>query len=344
MPYLHLTDIQSPHVLLEAIRDFLTANGWSLDKWAHDASSYATASGSASNEGYRLHVHNGDVYLHLRSATRASVYSTVYQSAAIIDGHRQYRCQLTGLALYASDGFNAESPWDRQGNYPRFQHNDEGTSVGSAIRIEPGVTPACHIFLCNNPVSLCISVEWSIGKWRHLVAGDVHKFGQYDGGLFCAGSAESYIPLEPSANYSFMSGRDGDSVRNSVSSGGCYIPSLCPANARSGGWVYFNQGLSDPRLSNAALTETFYTEAMLRYSAPSFAGIHPLLPLYLHANKKSGCSVKSCIIGEVPGMRITRSDVYKMGEVVRLGDTAWMILPVSTSSNLHAIALLYDGA
>ncbi|GAB6175939.1 hypothetical protein JCM16814_08300 [Desulfobaculum senezii] len=334
MPYLHLTDIQSPHVLLEAIRDFLTANGWSLDKWAHDASSYATYSGSASNEGYRLHVHNGDVYLHLRSATRASVYSTGSWSNGTIDGYTQYRRQLTGLALYPSDGFNAELPWDTQGNYPRNYYTDEGTSVGSAIRIEPGVTPACHVFLCNNPVSLCISVEWSIGKWRHLVAGDVHKFGQYDGGLFCAGSAKSLELLWPSYNEYFMS----------EMSGGCYIPSLCPANANSGGWVYFDKGLNDPRLSNAALTESRFTEALLRYSAPSFAGIHPLLPLYLHAYEKSGCSVKTCILGEVPGMRITRSDVYKMGEVVRLGDTAWMILPVSTASNLHALALLYDGA
>ncbi|WP_462328133.1 hypothetical protein [Desulfobaculum sp.] len=343
MPHLHLTDIPSRDALLTAIKDFLVTNGWTLDLWADDTSSYHSYSDSNnSGEGKRLHLHYGDFWLHMRSATRQTVYgySNYGNSHLMVDGVRQYREQLTGVALYPARGFDAGSNWDRQPGGPYYKslpHTYQGGqgSTGALCRIPPGVIPSCHIAAFTDPCFFLLSIQHALGSWRHLLAAECPLLAG-GGGLVYGGSGAIASCANPDSHHYFLS--------NSMGASGVLAPDIRQPNAIDcGGWTLSNFGLRSECIDASSLESGTLSEPLLAYSTPTFAGVHPLIPYYVTTEAKNEHTSGDYILGQLPHFRLTLTSAYTPEQVIQVGDERWMVLPVSDAENPHAIAVRYDG-
>lgn len=305
MAHIKLTDIADYHVLLTNVRDFLANQGWIIDAWEHDATSYRDL-GTPPNEGFRLHVHKDEVHVHLRSATRASVYEFSTNNYATVDGVRQFTSQLTGIAGYASDGFDGQKAWDKQGAFPGFREDRWsllGCSYGAGIRIAPGVIPSCHIVVHENPAVVHLAVEHSIGAWRHLVAGQLSPLGNAPGAFFHVGSGINRFFAGSRYFDQFMGGEsDGNGT-----SGGAWAPSI-NSNSYSNGWLYFHDGLTEEGLHTNSATGKFFAW-LLECSAPTFSGVHPLIPIQFNTYVRKDLCTASCLLGHMPHAYLTKTSI-----------------------------------
>lgn len=345
MPHLHLTDIPSRDDMLAAIKDFLVANGWTLDLWAGDTSSYSSyRSSNDSGEGKRLHVHHNDFYMHMRTATRQSVYGFGYSRSVVeVDGVKQHAPQLTGIAMYPSRGFTAYAGWDRQPLAPYYRSpeyvNRSSGTCGALFRIPPGVIPSCHIAAFTNPHFVSISVEHAVGTWRHMIACDFPFFELPNAGLFYGGSGLQYGCRDTFYNQYFLG-----EINNWTGSTGVYAPEVRVAEAKDcGGWTFISCGLRSEEIHSSYLTRGTLSEPLLAYSAPTFAGVHPLLPYFVSTYTSSEHTSGDYILGQLPHFRLTLTSAYTPEQVIQVGDERWMVLPVSDAENPHAIAVRYDG-
>ncbi|NJB66432.1 hypothetical protein GGQ74_000072 [Desulfobaculum xiamenense] len=339
----------SQHDFLDRLRVFLAANGWTVDLWAADASSYSTYPGSASTEGQRLHAHLGGTHLHFRSATRATVFGwrDTYLSSDIVDGVRQYRSQFTGLACAVSTGFDAQAAWDAQPGVPFKPAGTPDETSGSALWLS-GALPGYRMFLVNEPFLLVLALEVSVGVWRYLLLADIAKYGAWGGGLFCAGPIPQTV----------LSLRDANQLMDAQISTSYGYGGWCSVHGRGlsdGDWAAFAAypqskagALYPVRVAvNPTRELDFYAfppDVPLLASMPSgFTGIAPMVPIRLALSHGDGnCS----LIGEIPGLRLTRMDAFMPGEVVTLSGARHMVLPCSTVEAgrfCPAFAIPYDG-
>lgn len=77
----------------------------------------------------------------------------------------------------------------------------------------------------------------------------------------------------------------------------------------------------------------------------NFTGILPLLPMHI-AQKVAGYA-ETQLLGEIPGLRLTRMDGHVPGDIITMGSSKWMILPVTYVQSGYfcpAYAIPYDGA
>jgi hypothetical protein len=124
--------------LLDKIKTFAVASGWSLNLWATDG------------DGWRLHLKKGDQYVNLRSTLTNPTYT-----------------QNTGhhIWLGGSDGFDAGDAWNAQ----------PGASPSALLRDMAGPYAAYHFFA--NGDSFFLVVEQVTGTFRHAGWGLITKTG-----------------------------------------------------------------------------------------------------------------------------------------------------------------------
>lgn len=339
MPHLHLTDIPSRDDMLAAIKDFLVANGWTLDLWTDATGCYSRYGSNPSGKGKRLHIHHGPFYVHMRSATRQQVYTLGdrSRSGTDIDGDFSRSSQLTGIAMYPATGFDSVAPWDQQpgGPYrgsPAALSTTEG-SAGVLMRVPPGVIPSCHIFVEHDPYFLLIAVEYAVGRWRHVLACDVHPFEKVEGGLFAGGTGCLLRAASPLYyNNRFLGGEIGQACM------------FCPPAQRAdaSGWIFPGYGLRTESIHDEYAGRGVVSEPLLSYSAPTFSGVHPLIPYYVSTYADDE-TLGGYILGQLPHFRLTLASAYTPEQVIQVGDKRWLVLPVSDAKNPHAIAVRYDG-
>lgn len=99
-----------PDDLLDKLRLFLIAQGWTVNQWADDTFNYQTPTG-INGAGKKLHVQktaaDGTVmYFNFRSAIRGAVCSDFNQNSTISNPSRYYG-ELTGIAMNGSTGYGA---------------------------------------------------------------------------------------------------------------------------------------------------------------------------------------------------------------------------------------------
>lgn len=350
MPYANGTP-NDQHDLLDKLRIFLAANGWTVNMWADDVSSYFTYPGSGGTAGKRLHVSRGSLYLNFRSCVRNTVYSkynnlnNIYTS----DGVGCYGSQHTGIAFYMSTGYSGALAWDMQPGGPRWP-TETTKSMGAGHRMS-GAIPSYRFFLTNDPFMLIISLEKSTAVWRHLILCDIKKYGSWTGGELFAGSvcmgnpfsSASYYDLIPLQGYAEVNSYD----RGMRISGG---------GQSAQGWTFGSNDSQDGSLISKALsnvsTEAAFSAISQDFTMPllaclpsNFTGILPLLPMHV-AQKVAGYA-ETQLLGEIPGLRLTRMDGHVPGDIITMGDDKWMILPVTYVQSGYfcpAYAIPYDGA
>lgn len=340
MPHLYLTDIPGRDALMKSIHDFVAANGWTVDLFADDTSNYYIYGDKL--PGKRLHFHFDDFFIHMRSATLNQVFP-VYP--------RSYKHSLKGLALYVSDAFDGSKSWRSQPNritfeYTRTNYDWENSGTGPCVKIDDGVIPACHIFLQSERPFFCVSVEYEVGKWRHLLATKLIKSSQYIGGEFICGSNYLFEIQRRTGHYFDSCYTSSNPLYSSsyVRAVDCIDTNVDSEYKNINGWIVCEGGKPTERLYTSEFSDSTFTERLLQFASPTFSGSYPLIPWYQYTeNNNIWEMVKPALLGEVPYIKLTSSKAFRPGEIVHVGGVSWIVLPVEGPENEHALAILYDG-
>lgn len=141
--------------LLDKIRIFLVANGWTQNGWAADG------------DGYRLHLQKGTQYVNFRSTNTNPSFTENTNSH---------------IWLAGSEGYNGALAWDAQPN----------SSPKSLLRDIGGTYVAYHIFL--NGDCCYVVVEQTSGIFRHMAFGRITKVGLAPAQSGCFVGAIYWVP------------------------------------------------------------------------------------------------------------------------------------------------------
>lgn len=171
-----------PNDLLDKLRAFLLANGWTINSF--------TALGS----GYRLHVSKGSVFVNFRSYV-----AEVISAANFINGSTTTNAHY-GIAGYPSDGYNGSLGWNLQPGYPNYSSACQGGCM-------PGLTsaiPTYHFFAYPDSDEIYVVVEFVTNRFQMMSFGTILK----------------YNAAAVGGRWMSMPGRDRDLATNVQSSGG----------------------------------------------------------------------------------------------------------------------------
>jgi hypothetical protein len=274
--------------LLNKLRIFLVANGWTQNYWA------------AEGEGYRLHVNKDTVYANFRTSAGA---------AEKILAHAN-----TWFAMNVSTGYDGTKHWSLQPGAPYAPGGNPG-SLASGFLITGSIV-SYYFFAQDN--SFDVVAEISSGVFRSMHAGELTKFGSYTGGMYMTAPIaltaywefNSVFTMNVSSNYpsTFVSFDDGGGLTwfsNTASMGTDHTLSI-PYSQK-----------------NSTTTTKCYAGAVTSLLAvpPTTEGSTILLPIYYGALQ----SPYIWPLGYVPHVRICRGDYVANAQEWVLGADTWML-------------------
>jgi hypothetical protein len=308
------------HNLLDKVRTFLVANGWTQNGWADDGT------------GKRLHVSKGGLYFNFRSAVNERVFPYAYYSSS---GY----AYVTGIALCGSTGYDGGEAWDEQPGGPIFNYNS--CTWGVCAKDISGAVPAYHLFTLGAN-SVCLVVEYQSGKFQYLVWGELDKSeaGTYTGGQFVAGSrsaaAASYGGLGPTGIFGYQGYPDDTAmlaVRMDIDSiteywwpGGNYVTRYGNATR-----LVRANGLSGA-LEPESASQYGLEAPLIRATPNAFNGLTPLFPIPIIAERASD---KWSYIGRVPNTRMLNMTNYSAGDEVTFGSDTWKVFPQHSKTDTY---------
>jgi hypothetical protein len=165
----------SPNDLLQQFATWITALGWTADRNASDSA------------GWRLHLHKGSVYVHLR----ACVADQAFQD--------RYTATPTGLAIYCSTSYDGAQPWNNQPGAPPLSVSS-GKPFGSAMTLPSASIRNYYFFADASADNVVAVVETTLGLYGYVGWGQLSKAGTITGGSLFFGSVDGYYFGRNSAN------------------------------------------------------------------------------------------------------------------------------------------------
>jgi len=333
-----------PDDLLDKLRVWLLANGWSVNLWDDDDSMYTAWSGLVGT-GKRLHVQKtaGDgtvMYFNLRSVNRGVIFEDYYNDSSI-ESYGKYRAEVTGLGLNGSTGYDGGNAWDKQ---PGGTLNDANKSWGVCMTgLSLTAIPAYHFWQDGDTVVIC--VEYTSGKFQWLSFGCLEKQGVYTGGQFFTGSLSTYVPsqllFDTGTDYPFISFL---SCRESRANGAVYLNCDGTAGWRvsgkeahwsSGLYNYvrfpsFNPSTNSPTYANWQSLLSFWTTR----SPNTFNNIPTFSPLYITCLRADG---RYSLLGWPAGIRfVVPRDFDPSAEIV-YGSDHWQVFPAHSKADAQGL-------
>ena len=340
--------------LLDKIRAFLLAQGWTIDAFIDDNTTYRTPA-AAYTTGKRLHIRKTDadgqtMYFNLRSAKGHAVFENS-DDTTLADG--KYEFELHGIGINGSTGaYSGAAAWDKQSGYTQC---DNTASYGACLWCEGTV----DYWINQVGDSVNIIVEDATGKFSYVSFGSLKKdgAGEYDGGMFFSGSFCSYQPWFQ-YNWNSQEGYAGlfsqlfstpmTVLYGSMATGVIYVDGLDSitnwiANTEEGGDIY-NEGsdqtiasvfsgcspaflgISDERLMNLS--------ALATMGGPNnLASITPMYSIYAFALHIVNKQLR--FLGSVEGIRQISMDAIDNKEEFTLGGDTWKCFPARGRDCTH---------
>lgn len=326
-----------PDDLLDKIRLALITEGWTVNLWADDNSTYYSWTGLVGT-GKRLHVQKvaaggPTMYFNFRSVNRGVIFSGSYSSSQQYGG--KYYSEVTGLGLNGSTGYDVGEEWDDQ---PGHQTNSSAQTCGAVItELSLTAIPAAYLFCDGDTCVLC--VEYQSGKFQWLAWGCLEKNGTYTGGQFFFGSLGFYWP-----SYQLLYGSTTQTMFlckyvESYSNGGVYLDVDSQPGWRGPGTntlfpSYLEMPGTAPNDSSPSHTyfNTLVTHWMTR--SPNFYNaVAPLAPAYILCLR---ASANYCLLGQLKSLRIINPQYYDPGASLTLGSDTWRIFPGHSKADADA--------
>jgi len=297
----------SPNDLLDKLRVFLLAQGWTVNSHTTDGS------------GYRLHVQKTAadstvMYFNFRSANNEG-------STSVIENYGD-DTTTGGLLVNGSTGYNAGSRWDKQ---PGYSYDTFNSNKAFAGMISPISTSTYYFFAVDDSVH--IVVEVAAGKFQFISFGLLAKQGTYTGGQFFSASGNSnsfdeiweddwYGPnyftvvVSNAPTGAVYVDVDGSAIWRAANAGssGDAIPLVYPCVAGQ----QANAGYS-----KSGLGAQFWGKA-----PSSFNGMAAMMPIYSCIRRSDG---NYSLAGWPSGVRFLNCQSYNNGDEVTYGSETWKI-------------------
>ncbi|MEW8420129.1 MAG: hypothetical protein AB2669_08340 [Candidatus Thiodiazotropha endolucinida] len=308
----------TPDQLLDALRVFAVANGWTQLNWA------------ASGTGQALSLSKGGHIVHLRSTVNERL--------------RSGYSNVTGLFLTASMSWDDTQPWNNQPGTIRNTSNQ----IEACGLYEVSTSNPYHLFALSGPDMILLVAEVSPGIYHHLAFGVLARHGTYTGGLFVSGSygSDGYIYNYNTTNnvvFGYPADRHGGIPFNDYKSyGQNFIHaevdgfdgwfSVCSNSPRTGkrARALFEGGQN----SNNSLGRMWYSRV-----PNTLNGVSPMLPFTLFVERPDGYVSP---FGYTPHLRYLNITHYSPAESFTLGAEQWRVFPAHSKngkSGVHGYAV-----
>jgi hypothetical protein len=275
------------HDLLDKLRIFLVAAGWTQNYWA------------AEGAGYRLHLNKGNVYANFRSATNERIITS-----------SQYAV-VKGIGFNLSTSYNASLGWSLQPNAITYHYGGSNCNV---LNISASVLS--YYFFANGN-NFHVIAEKSADYFVSMHGGELTQFGSITGNLFLTANACALASYEETApafargsdiNYTTHVYADSKWWNGDTTYGGSGNSLIYPFGANNIGTYYYRFYLS----YGGHVSE-------LLAAAPSSAGSTVLLPLYFSGYQNP----YNWPFGYIADARICRSEYIYNGKEVIIGADTW---------------------
>lgn len=313
--------------LLDKLRLFVVANGWTVNRWAE-----TSVSGS-----WELCIRKGSQHINFRSINNGQ---RQYVNAKEINSSTDYN-YYSAILMSASDGYDANQPWDNQ---PGAVQRTGSTSGGLTLRImvpfvrTNGPFQSYHFFAEGDDIN-CV-VEMLTGEFLHFGFGVLQTYATPNGnnGRYLYGTTCEATYNHNTHSYSWLN--------NPVN--GTYCSEMVPFRASQ--FVTDNNSASNPMVqaSIARFEDTSKT-------AWAMSGRHPhpyLLPdvamggvsmdeiiCFYNPSPLNGAGVLtpniisiveggySKPLGLMRAVRYTTTDFFTPGQELSYGGDTWKIFP-----------------
>ncbi|EGO64163.1 hypothetical protein [Acetonema longum] len=166
----------SPADLLDKIRIFSLANGWTVNLWGDEGI------------GKRLHLQKGTQYVNLRAAIGESIFPQMLAGSATT--------AKFGIGINGSTGYDPSYAWHSQ---PGACVDVLDRPTGASIQLHNLEPIEYHLFGFTAPDFIfcaatygAVQASASQNTYQHLAFGELQKVGIWTGGAFVAASKPSY--------------------------------------------------------------------------------------------------------------------------------------------------------
>jgi hypothetical protein len=191
-----------PKDLLQKLNTFLAANGWTTDLSAADGA------------GWRLHVHKGSQYAHLRAQMNEPA---PWQSSHGVNGY--------SICLYLGSAYSSGSAWNDQETGAPVQAGAATKPVGVGCMMQAGAVPNYYFFTDAANDNVTVVIEHQSGLYSHFGWGSVTPIGTITGGDYFFATWGGYFVCDLP-----ISIQPGDTIRETANAPGTYVdPSGCPS-------------------------------------------------------------------------------------------------------------------
>jgi len=289
--------------LLDKLRAFALAQGWTINSFANDTSTYDRDSTS----GKRLHISKNGMYFNMRSSDGANVFDV----GTLINTNYWRYWRLYGIAVNGSTGYSGASSWENQPGAPQVSATGIGTTV-------LGINNASvNYWLFSTTESLTMAVEYDpvnyAGYMQYIHVGRIIPSGSIlttpgvDGAVYMSSASPNVFLNDlstPVAFYNALNQDSGNFTGLGTSRyvdwgrGGVFLPSVVKGDGTTltNKWYLVNDSNSD-RMQNdihisAQAVPPNADEGMIRNlvrrTPNSETGVTPLFPIYLLLTAQGG--------------------------------------------------------
>lgn len=333
----------NPDELLEHLKDFLFANGWTINRWADLDHQYAALTGGSSL-GKQLCVqkNNADseaMYFNFRSCNY--VFALGNHSSSSSYGGGVYNDGSTfGLAMNGSTGYDAGLRWDIQ---PGFSSTSGGLSYGSCMT---GMFSSANYWFAQNGDTVIVILEVDTDQFVTMAFGTLKKQGAIpNSGMFFTASHGSRAPQ---IDYNYKRNRTFGVASITTTpapqaSGAFYVTAIdghtewLPMNYNykgdiTGGAVteYVRGMFVSP--SDTGTSQGLLLEFVLQGSPNNFSQITPMWPIY-HLLKRTGTNIYS-LIGVPDGVRAINMSALNSKTEITIGTDTWKVFPLLSKTGI----------
>lgn len=309
MSYTHLTNVASFNTLLAEIRDFLVATG----DWTIHANLVTPDEGVASG-GTQLVASNDDVLVGLRATTAGVGANRLY----LFDGIPPYSSTLLD-SLPGNSGIRYTDALINNASEPAVRH----------IQQVAGPYPNVHLFSNDPSTYLHVAIEVQAGIWKHLMVGNLIKFGTWTGGGYYGAQSwslgNSVIDNPGSTQHSFP-------FDNNQS----FAPERqWTVHYQDGGAANWIQCSAAPVTLNSVVRQagrgSFRGGAgylFKVYPESPFSGRIPLGPILIGRRRTEDSPATHRWIGQVPDVRQLNITNVAPAESLMIGSDEWVCFPL----------------
>jgi hypothetical protein len=310
MPIERLTNVADFDDLLGEVRTFLNATGdWNIHR------DLSTPDEGVASGGRILVVSNGDVLAGLRSTTTGVGAGRMY----LFDGVPPYSGTPNLDALPNNSGIVMTD-----GTY-----NSADTPQARVFTTAfAGPFPTAYLFT-DDPSTYChIVVEVTAGKYRHLLFGNLHKFGSWVGGGYYASHRWSTLTTEIDSPGSSFHSVPFDGALG-ANNGGQWT-----MHYEGGGfeWVAPSQGTFNGvnRRQACGSARGGFGNLFRSIQESAFSGLVALNPITVWPVTTTDTPVTTRCAGRVPDVAEINMGNFSAGESLFIGADEWIVFPMAT--------------